>query len=139
MLLKIREAWSRLGALDVLTPATCGEAEGEALEVGGRVVPLRTFMAPMSNQDVVFAQVRRLHEVDKTHNSTVVNPDLAGPWRRYPGMSALMTDHLQATGPEHLMAQLTMGEPWYLEDGTGRVLVQPAVVPCALKIGRAHV
>lgn len=133
MLLRIRQAWSRLGDLDALTPATCGEADGESLEVGGRVVPLRTFLSPMSNQEVVFAQVRRLHEADKTHSSTVVNPDLAGPWQRYPGLSSMMVDHMKATGPEHVMAQLTMGEPWYLEDGTGRVLVHPQVVPCALK------
>lgn len=133
MLLKIREAWARLGDLDKLTAATCGEANGENLEVGGRVVPLRTFFSPMSHKDVVFAQVRRLHEADRKHTSTVVNPDLAGPWRRYPGFQSLLSDRLQRTGPEQVMAQLSMGEPFFLEDGTGRVLVQPGVVPCALK------
>ncbi len=133
MLLKIREAWSKLGALDALTSAPCGGADGENLEVGGRVVPRRTFFAPMSHKDVVFAQVRRLHEDDRKHTSTVVNPDLAGPWRRYPGFASLMADRARSTGPEQVMAQLTMGEPFYLEDGTGRVLVHPEVVPCALK------
>ena len=132
MLLKIREAWSRLGALDALTSVACSEADGEDLEVGGRVVPVRTFLSPMSHREVVFAQVRRLHEDDRTHTSTVVNPDLAGPWQRYPGFASLMSDRMKASGPEHVMAELTMGEPFYLEDGTGRVLVHPEVVPCAL-------
>lgn len=133
MVLKIREAWSRLGELDQLTTSSCGEADGENLEVGGRVTPLRTFLSPMSHRDVVFAQVRRLHEEERVHASTVVNPDKVGPWSRHPGVRLLMSDHMRTSGPEHLMAQLTMGEPFYLEDKTGRVLVQPEVVPCALK------
>lgn len=133
MLLTLRRAWSRLGALDALRSASCAEAQGRDLQLGGRVVPLRTFLSPMSHKEVVFAQVRRLHEDDRPRSATTVNPDLAGPWHRYPGFAHQLADQMgPSSGPEQVLAELTMGEPFYLDDGTGRVLVQPEVVPCAL-------
>lgn len=136
----VRDAWQRLGVLDALTPATCAEAAQRAgaslpLEVGGRVVPLNTFDAPMSGQRAVHAQVRRFHEHEGPHaGSTTVDPNLIGWGRTYPGFDVLLSDYIDnRPREEEVLAEVYLGEPFMLEDSTGQLLVDTAAVPCALR------